>query len=250
MRLDQAGWWMLKARRESPCHLQVRVLRVRDATSLANPFQWAVDGEICRVFRSGTGHGENSPGRLACGETVSFEIEFCIRKDARRQPMGPILVPLDSLIPARFLEVFLDDDPRVPDGQVISIDEPTASPRMSPDDPYLVELAERRERHRLKVEQLCIELERVRRVVSQVIEGHRSDPFTPSSVSVFACGDTQVVRIMLPQGHSRDLGSIGRLVKNERRLGHVSEAETRIACTRRKVTQEVGHGDEIAVFLA
>jgi len=250
MRLDEMAWWMLKARRESPYHLQVLVLRVRDSRSQANPYQWAVDGEICRVFRSGAGNGEHTPRRFACGETVSFEIEFCIREDARDRPLGPILVRLDSLIPARFLEVFLDDDLRVPAGQLKPIDEPTASLLLSLDAPQLVELAERRERRRLKTQQLCIELDRVRRVVSQVIEEHRSDAFTPSGVSVFACGDTQVVRVMLPQGHPRDLGSIRRLVKNERRLGHVSETDTRIACTRKRVTREVRHGDEIAVFLA
>ena len=83
-----------------------------------------------------------------------------------------------------------------------------------------------------------------------MIEEHASDVFIPSSVSMFSCGETQVVRVMLPQGHPRDLGPVRRLVENERRLGHVSESDTRVACTRGAIREEIEIDGEIAVFLA
>ncbi|HEX5065761.1 MAG TPA: hypothetical protein VFY49_06590 [Myxococcota bacterium] len=245
MRLDDLGILQLKARREATHHIQVRVSHVRDTRSEENPYEWAVEGEICRVFRS-------SRRRLECGERVACAIQFAVPSDAplRDMPVGPIMVPLEGLVSARFVEVFLDSNLHVPDGQIIPVDAPTATPRMSPDDPYLIELAAQSERRRRRTQQLCARLGRVRKVVAQVSEEHQSDAFEPSSVSVFSCGDTPVVRVMLPRGHPTDLGSIRRLVKNERRLGHLSERDARIACTRHQVRREVRHGVETAVFLA
>lgn len=266
MRAEEAGWRMLLARRESPHHIQVRVSRVRDSRSETCPYRWTVDAEVRRVFRSTSGGADNE-SRLNSGDAISFEVEFCVRRDTplleviagegdapgtlvAHGPIGPITVCLEDLEFARFLEVFLDRDLTVPAGQVEPIGGPTKAPRMSLDDPDLVQLAAKEEQRRSDVRELISKVNHVDEVISQLIEERASDAFKASDVKVFLCGDTHVVRIMLPNEHPGDLGSLRKLVKNELSAGHVSKADARIACTRSGVFREVTHKGGTSVFLA
>ena len=251
MLAEEAGWLQLIARRESPDHLQVRVLRVRDSRSRKFPYRWTVDAVVYRILRS-TPEADNLEPRLRVGEPISFQVEFCVRGDAsfRERPIGPITVSLDDLEAARFLEVFLDHGRMVAAGQVEPIAGTTSTPRMSSEDPDLIRLSEKRRRAQSETERILSEYHRLTELLSRLAEEHRFDAFRPSGVTVFECGDMPVVRIMLPEGHPTDVGSLRKLVKQERAAGRVSKCDARIACTRQHLTHEQTHNGETSVFLA
>lgn len=246
---DEAGWHVLRARRKSPHHLQVRVSAMRGDGDEHNPYRQVIDATVCHVFRTGSGDDER---RIQPGDLISFEIEYAVRRGTSlfERPIGPITVCLEDLESARFLELFLERDLRVPDSQVVPIDGPSTMPRMSLDDPELLRLASLYEWRQRKLRETLRTFARERAFVSRAIREHVADDFEAGHVSVFQYGDTYVARVMLTHDHAHDLGSLRRFVKAERRAGRVPAADERIFCTRGSVKQRIVYERGAAYFLA
>lgn len=260
MRLEEAAYLKLTARRTAPHHLQVCVVCIRDARSRSFPWRWAVHAEVCGVFRS------EPSGRARAfhpGDPILFGVEHAVRRDLplREQPIGPIIVCVNQLESARFLEVFLDRDLTVAAGQVTPIECPTEVPRMSVDDPELVRLVAALRAREEKTRSMIMDCARRRRAVERTIAVHATDAFAPFDITVFEHGGVHVARVMLPNGHpalawgpragtDAALGCLRRFVKSERRTGRVSMAIERICCTRSTVVRRMDLEGGTAVFLA
>jgi hypothetical protein len=151
--MDHAsGRLKLNARRESPHHLQVRILEILSAEPGESRFRRKIQAQVCRVFR--TTYSDASGVRFQRGDLLLFTIPFVATQDwpgpqssenpleaLKEIPIGPPFILLSSLEGTDFLEVFLDCELTVPECQVTPIDELADTPTLLLDDELLEDAA-------------------------------------------------------------------------------------------------------------
>lgn len=91
-------WVYDKARETAMFHVQVKILNVTGPAQTPGPCM--VTGEVVRIFR-------DTPGTLKAGVTIKFTVD-CSKPGGLVIVGGTLWTDYDSLMRAKYLEVFLD----------------------------------------------------------------------------------------------------------------------------------------------
>ena len=116
-------WVYQEARDKATFYVQVKVLNVTGPAK--TPGECAVTGEVVRIFR-------DTPGTLKPGATLDFTVS-CTKPGDPVIIGGTLWTDYDSLMKAKYLEVFLNRTERgyeVALWQSEIIDEPTEQPTL------------------------------------------------------------------------------------------------------------------------